>query len=62
MLDWRKSLINKKALAHQVDILPDIIAFNDALRDALKEMYKWRAIVIIKSLKRYDSGRPAVYD
>ena len=39
LLDWRKSLINKKALARQGDILPDIIAFNDALRSALKEMY-----------------------
>ena len=39
LLDWRKNLINKKALARQGDILPDIIAFNDALRSALKEMY-----------------------
>ena len=39
LLDWRKSLINKKTLARQGDILPDIIAFNDALRSALKEMY-----------------------
>ena len=39
LLDWRKSLINKKALACQRDILPDIIAFNDALCSALKEMY-----------------------
>lgn len=50
LLDWRKSLINKKALAHQEDILPDIIAFNDALRDALKEMYD-RALRIWETVK-----------
>ena len=50
LLDWMKSLINKKALAHQVDILPDIIAFNDALRDALKEMYD-RALRIWETVK-----------
>lgn len=50
LLDWRKSLINKKALARQEDILPDIIAFNDALRDALKEMYD-RALHIWDTVK-----------
>ena len=50
LLDWRKSLINKKALAHQVDILPDIIAFNDALRGVLKEMYD-RALRIWETIK-----------
>ena len=50
LLDWRKSLINKKALAHQVDILSDIIAFNDALRGALKEMYD-RALRIWEVVK-----------
>ena len=50
LLDWRKSLINKKALAHQEDILPDIIAFNDALRHALKEIYD-RALHIWETVK-----------
>ena len=50
LLDWRKSLINKKALAQQEDILPDIIAFNDALRYALKEMYD-RALRIWETVK-----------
>ena len=39
LLSLLKSMINKRVLAHQEEILPDIIAFNDALRDALKEMY-----------------------
>ena len=39
LLALRRSIINKKVLAHQKDFLPDIIAFNDALRAALREMY-----------------------
>ena len=39
LLSLRKDMINKRVLAHQEEILPDVIAFNDALRDALKEMY-----------------------
>ena len=39
LLSLRRSIINKMVLAHQKDILPDIIAFNDALREALCEMY-----------------------
>ena len=39
LLDLRKTLINSHVLARQEEILPDIIAFNDALRNALKEMY-----------------------
>ena len=39
LLSFRRSIINKKVLAHQKDILPDIVAFNDALREALREMY-----------------------
>jgi hypothetical protein len=38
-LSLRRSIINKKVLAHQKEFLPDIIAFNDALREALREMY-----------------------
>ena len=39
LLCLRKDLINKRVLEHQEDILPDIIAFNDALTTALREMY-----------------------
>lgn len=39
LLNLRRHIINKEILAHQADILPDIVAFNDALRDALREMY-----------------------
>lgn len=50
LLNLRKRIINKEMLAHQADILPDIIAFNDALRDALRDMYdcahrKWDKMV-----------------
>lgn len=50
LLSLRKSMINKRVLAHQEDILPDIIVFNDALRDALKDMYD-RAYSIWDSIK-----------
>ena len=39
LLSLRKYMINRNVLKHQEEILPDIIAFNDALREALKEMY-----------------------
>ena len=39
LLSLRKNIINKEILAHQKELLPDIIAFNDALREALREMY-----------------------
>ena len=39
LLEIRKQMINKRVLAHQEEILPDIIAFNDALTEALREMY-----------------------
>ena len=50
LLSLRKDMINKRMLAQQVEILPDIIAFNDALRDAQKEMYD-RAHCIWDSIK-----------
>ena len=40
LLSLRKHIINKKVLANQEELLPDIIAFNDALREALREMYE----------------------
>ena len=50
LLSLRRSIINKMVLAHQKDILPDIIAFNDALREALCEMYDrahrvWKKVI-----------------
>ena len=39
LLSLRREIINKQVLAHQEVILPDIIAFNDILRDALHAMY-----------------------
>ena len=39
LLPKRKELINEIVLAHQEELLPDIIAFNDALTDAMREMY-----------------------
>ena len=38
LLSLRKNIINKEMLAHQKELLPNIIAFNDALREALCEM------------------------
>lgn len=54
LLSVRKDMINKRVLAHQEEILPDIIAFNDALREALKEMYD-RAHHIWDSIKENKS-------
>lgn len=39
LLEVRKDLINHQALANQEVLLPEIIAFNDALRSALLNMY-----------------------
>ena len=39
LLSLRRDMINKLVLAHQKEILADIIAFNDALTEALREMY-----------------------
>ena len=39
LLSLRKDMINERVLAHQEEILPDIIAFNDAMTAALRELY-----------------------
>lgn len=39
LLELRRDMINERVLAHQEEILPDIIAFNDALTKALRDMY-----------------------
>lgn len=42
LLKLRKELLNRQAAepVNQAELLPDIIAFNEALREALKEMYE----------------------
>ena len=50
LLSLRKNIINKEMLAHQKELLPDIIAFNDALREALHDMYDrahrvWKKVI-----------------
>ncbi len=39
LLEVRKEMLNAQAMSHQKELIPGIIAFNDALRDALKIMY-----------------------
>ena len=39
LLRVRKEMLNAQAMSHQKELLPDIIAFNDGFRDALKVMY-----------------------
>ena len=39
LLELRQDYLNEQALAHQKKLLPDIIAFNDALYIALQKMY-----------------------
>ena len=39
LLSLRKDIINKQVLENQKALLPDIIAFNDKLREALRDMY-----------------------
>ena len=39
LLRVRKEMLNEQAMSHQEELLPDIIAFNDVFRNALKVMY-----------------------
>lgn len=50
LLSLRKRMINKRVLAHQEEILQDIISFNDVLPEKLREMYD-RAHRIWASIK-----------
>lgn len=54
LLEMRKRMINKRTLAHQEKILHDIIAFNDALTAALREMYDM-AHRVWDNIKNYDT-------
>jgi hypothetical protein len=58
LLSIRKDMINRRVLAHQEEILPDIIAFNEALSTALRELYDraHRMWDSIKSLPDFKEG------
>ena len=56
LLSLRKDIINKQALANQKELLPDIIAFNDALREALLDMYKRAHRIWNKMIDIIDEG------
>ena len=56
LLSLRKDNINKQVLANQKELLPDIIAFNDALREALREMYDRAHRIWDKMINIIDEG------
>ena len=56
LLSLRKDIINKQVLANQKELLPDIIAFNDALREALQEMYERAHRIWDKMINIIDEG------
>ena len=39
LLELRKNILNEQLLEHQEELLPDIIAFNDALAKTLRALY-----------------------
>lgn len=56
LLNLRKNIINKELLAHQAEILPDIMSFNEALREALHNMYDRAHRVWDKMIDAIDEG------
>ena len=56
LLSLRKDIINKQALANQKELLPDIIAFNDSLREALLDMYNRAHRIWDKMIDIIDEG------
>ena len=56
LLSLRKDIINKQVLANQKELLPDIIAFNEALREALREMYDRAHHIWDKMIDIIDEG------
>jgi hypothetical protein len=56
LLSLRKDIINKQVLANQRELLPDIIAFNDALREALRDMYDRAHRIWDKMINIIDEG------
>ena len=56
LLSQRKHIINKQVLANQKELLPDIIAFNNALREALRDMYDRAHRIWDKMINIIDEG------
>ena len=56
LLSLRKDIINKPVLANQKELLPDIIAFNDALRESLRDMYDRAHRIWDKMINIIDEG------
>ena len=56
LLSLRKDIINKQVLANQKELLPDIIAFNDALRESLRDMYDRAHRIWDKMIDIIDEG------
>jgi len=56
LLSLRKHIINKQVLANQKELLPDIIAFNNALREALRDMYDRAHRIWDKMINIIDEG------
>lgn len=56
LLSLRKDIINNQALANQKELLPDIIAFNDSLREALLDMYNRAHRIWDKMIDIIDEG------
>ena len=56
LLSLRKGIINKQVLANQKELLPDIIAFNDALCEALRDMYDRALRIWDKMINIIDEG------
>lgn len=52
LLEVRRNIINHYVLQYQEELLPDIIAFNDALREALHKMFD-KAHVIYEANKGF---------
>ena len=56
LLQVRKNIINQRVLKHeQVMMLPDIIAFNDVMREALREMFD-KAHAVYEANKKIDEN------
>jgi len=56
LLSLRKGIINKQVLANQKELLADIVAFNDALREALRDMYERAHSIWGKMINIIDEG------
>jgi hypothetical protein len=56
LLSLRKDIIDKQVLANQKELLPEIIAFNDTLREALREMYDRAHRIWDKTINIIDEG------